>query len=122
MPRSWLFAYGTLGPADATAATRDGWSADAVRGRLFDLGPYPALIDLDDPEADWVSGHVRQTDERELVERLDPYEGVDEGLFERRETFTRSGRRVWVYVYLPCLPQWARRPLTQWSGRVVPPG
>jgi gamma-glutamylcyclotransferase (GGCT)/AIG2-like uncharacterized protein YtfP len=41
-----LFAYGTLMPADPVAAARQGWRRDAVRGRLYDLGPYPALIDL----------------------------------------------------------------------------
>ena len=46
---SRLFAYGTLMPADAAAVARQGWTADAVRGRLFDLGPYPGLIDLDAP-------------------------------------------------------------------------
>jgi hypothetical protein len=43
---SLLFAYGTLMPADPVAAARQGWRRDAVRGRLYDLGPYLALIDL----------------------------------------------------------------------------
>lgn len=115
-PLDLLFAYGTLGPADPATATRDGWVADAVRGRLYDLGPYPALVDLDDPDADWVEGHARPVTTRELVERLDPYEGVDEGLYGRVATRTRQGRLVWVYVYLPGLPQYARGPLTHWSG------
>lgn len=111
-----LFAYGTLGPRGAGAVERDGWSADAVRGALFDLGPYPALVDLDGPSAGWVDGHVRAVTERELLVSLDPYEGVGQGLFARRETTTRAGRRVWVYVYLPALPQYARGPLSHWSG------
>src|ERR1700677_3715399 len=76
---SLLFAYGTLMPADSAAAERDGWRPDAVRGRLFDLGPYPALVDLDDPGAGWVEGFVRPVDLEELETRLDPWEEVDKG-------------------------------------------
>jgi gamma-glutamylcyclotransferase (GGCT)/AIG2-like uncharacterized protein YtfP len=117
---AYLFAYGTLGPINSEAVDREGWAIDAVLGRLFDLGPYPALVDLDAPGTDWVEGHMRTVTERELLERLDPYEGVDQGLFERRLAILRSGRRAWVYVYLPALPQYARGPLARWSGpRVV---
>ena len=38
-----LFAYGTLAPEGPVGGVRDGWVADRVRGRLYDLGPYPAL-------------------------------------------------------------------------------
>src|SRR5262245_959427 len=75
-----LFAYGTLGPVDRSAASRGGWEPDAVRGRLYDLGPYPALIDPDHAEAGWVEGHVRALETSELETRLDPYEGVEERL------------------------------------------
>ena len=37
-----------------------------MRGRLYDLGPYPALIDLDDPAAGWVEGYVRAVEPAEL--------------------------------------------------------
>lgn len=111
----FLFAYGTLGPAEGDA---DGWHADAVRGCLYDLGPYPALVALDDPAAGWVEGHVRPVSESELIERLDPYEGVGQGLYRRDRAVTREGRLAWVYVYLPPLPQYVYRrgPLTRWSG------
>jgi gamma-glutamylcyclotransferase (GGCT)/AIG2-like uncharacterized protein YtfP len=114
---SLLFAYGTLMPADSVAADRDGWRPDAVRGRLFDLGPYPALVDLDDPEAGWVEGFIRPVDIEELETRLDPWEGVDQGLYRRAETTTRSSCRVWVYVYNRPLPPMARGPLARWDGR-----
>jgi gamma-glutamylcyclotransferase (GGCT)/AIG2-like uncharacterized protein YtfP len=113
---SLLFAYGTLMPADAAAAAREGWQPDAVRGRLFDLGPYPALIDLDDPEAGWVEGFVRPVDRDELEGRLDSWEDVAGGLYRRVETTTRSDRRVWVYVYDRPLPPRARGPLARWDG------
>lgn len=111
-----LFAYGTLMRANPEEAAREGWLADAVRGRLYDLGPYPALIDLDDPGVGWVEGFVRPVTLRELVERLDPWEEVDRGLYRREETTTRSGCRVWVYVYEGTWPTTARGPLDRWKG------
>lgn len=109
-----LFAYGTLAPDGPEGAALGGWTADAVRGLLFDLGPYPALIDLDRPGAGWVEGYVRAVTSSELTERLDPYEGIDEGLYRRRATTTRGGRRAWVYVYARPLPAGAVGPLARW--------
>lgn len=111
-----LFAYGTISPRNPAEAARGGWIADAVRGRLFDLGPYPALVDCDGPHAGWVEGHVRPVDRAELIERLDPYEGVDEGLYRRSVSTTRAGRRVWVYVYARPIPPHARGPLSSWDS------
>lgn len=54
-----LFAYGTLAPETSDVASLEGWMADAVRGRLYDLEAYPALVDHDDQDADWVEGYVR---------------------------------------------------------------
>ena len=112
-----LFAYGTLMPADRDAADREGWRPDAVRGRLFDLGPYPGLLDLDDPGAGWVEGFVRPVELAELEDRFDPWEQVDRGLYRRVETTTRDGRRAWVYVYNRPLPHGARGPMDRWDGR-----
>jgi gamma-glutamylcyclotransferase (GGCT)/AIG2-like uncharacterized protein YtfP len=109
-----LFTYGTLMPADPETAAREGWVADGVRGRLFDLGPYPALVDCDDPAAGWVEGYVRPADPAELNGRLDAYEGVAEGLYRRVASTTRAGRQVWVYVYARPIPATARGPLTRW--------
>src|SRR5262245_26909266 len=111
---SFLFAYGTLMPADASSAGREGWQPDAVRGRLFDLGPYPALVDVDDPGAGWVEGFVRPVDLRELEEHLDPWEDVDHGLYRRVASQTRNGLSVWVYVYARPLPPDASGPLPRW--------
>lgn len=95
---------------------REGWSADSVRGRLFDLGSYPALVNLDDPGAGWVEGFVRPVDELELRDRLDVYEGVAEGLYRRSAVLTASDRVAWVYVYARPLPWDARGPLARWDG------
>src|SRR3954465_4849743 len=99
-----LFAYGTLAPMEPDGMAPDGWVADRVRGRLYDLGPYPALIECGIAEADWVEGYVRSVGIDELVGRLDPYEGVGEGLYRRVAATTEVGRRVWVYVYARPLP------------------
>jgi gamma-glutamylcyclotransferase (GGCT)/AIG2-like uncharacterized protein YtfP len=110
-----LFAYGTLAPEDPDKRVCDGWVADRVRGRLYDLGPYPALVDCNDLQANWVDGYVRSVDPGELSERLDPYEGVDEGLYRRVAATTEGGRFVWVYVYARPLPPNARGPLIRWE-------
>jgi gamma-glutamylcyclotransferase (GGCT)/AIG2-like uncharacterized protein YtfP len=116
-----LFTYGTLAPATDHQAEREGWQRDAVRGRLFDLGPYPALFDVDDPEADWVEGYLRVTTKGELEGDLDTYEGVEEGLFARVRVPTRSGRAAWVYVYARARPEYMRGPIGRWEGPRRPP-
>jgi gamma-glutamylcyclotransferase (GGCT)/AIG2-like uncharacterized protein YtfP len=111
-----LFAYGTLMPPDQETATREGWTPDQVRGRLYDLGAYPALIDLDDPAAGWVDGYVRSVEDVEL-EAFDLWEDVGSGLYRRVETATRNQNRVWVYEYARPLPVHARGPQSRWRGR-----
>ncbi len=114
---SLLFAYGTLMPSDRESAARGGWSLDAVRGLLYDLGPYPALIDLDDPGAGWVEGYVRAVELADL-EAFDVWEDVDAGLYRRALTTTRNNNRVWVYVYARPLPAHARGPQARWRESV----
>lgn len=111
-----LFAYGTLAPDGPCAAARGGWMADMVRGRLYDVGPYPALVDTDDPAAGWVGGFARAVARAELEGPLDFYEGVHEGLYRRVAVTTRGGLGVWVYVFARPLPPSAR-PIDRWDGR-----
>ena len=110
---SQLFAYGTLMPTDAATVASQGWMSDAVRGRLFDLGPYPGLTDLDAPCAGWAEGYVRAVEPQEL-DAFDRWEDVDGGTYRRVETMTRNGLRAWVYVYARPLPPEARGPLPRW--------
>jgi gamma-glutamylcyclotransferase (GGCT)/AIG2-like uncharacterized protein YtfP len=110
---SRLFAYGTLMPADVATIAREDWTADAVRGRLYDLGPYPGLTELDASGAGWVEGYVRAVEPIEL-QAFDQWEDVDLGTYRRVETVTRSGVRAWVYVYARQLPPEARGPLVRW--------
>lgn len=109
-----LFVYGTLRPRTSEERSRYPWRLDAVRGRLFDLGPYPALVELDHPGAGWVEGEVRPTTIRELEDVLDPYENVAEGQYARRRTRTQAGLDVWLYIYARQLPAGAIGPLPRW--------
>ena len=110
-----VFVYGTLLPEPSDTDDR-AWVEDAVRGRLYDLGPYPGLVDLDDPTAGWISGCVRAVSPELLNGLLDEYEGVSEGLFARTRTVTRNGASVWIYVYNRPLDREARGFLESWEG------
>jgi len=111
-----LFAYGTLAPLDPESAAAEGWEPDAVRGRLYDLGAYPALVDHDDGQAGWVEGHVRTVSWEQLAGSLDAYEGVDQGPYRRVSVRARTGREVWLYVYGHALPPNAIGPIDRWTG------
>jgi gamma-glutamylcyclotransferase (GGCT)/AIG2-like uncharacterized protein YtfP len=110
---SAIFTYGTLMPRDPESDARQGWEPDAVRGRLYDLGPYPGLVDVGDPAASWVEGYVRRGLPIAMLRSLDAYEGV---LYRRIRTTTRRQSVVWVYVYSGPLPRDARGPLSRWEG------
>jgi gamma-glutamylcyclotransferase (GGCT)/AIG2-like uncharacterized protein YtfP len=111
-----LFAYGTLIPRDDERLASEGWVPDAVRGRLYDLGAYPALVDLDDPTAGWVEGYVRPVTMEELEGPLDRWEEVDRGLYRRVRTTTRLDRDVWLYLYSRPLPPGSRGPFERWAA------
>jgi gamma-glutamylcyclotransferase (GGCT)/AIG2-like uncharacterized protein YtfP len=109
-----LFAYGTLIPRDVERLRREGWVPDAVRGRLYDLGSYPALVDLDGSDAGWVLGYVRPVQMEELEGPLDTYEEVGAGPFRRTQTTTRAQRIAWVYSFSGPLPPCALGPIERW--------
>ncbi|MFO0954609.1 MAG: gamma-glutamylcyclotransferase family protein [Isosphaeraceae bacterium] len=115
-----LFVYGTLAPANLESAERLGFVPDQVRGWLYDLGSYPALVPAEEPSGLWVCGYVRAVPETLLSDRLDEYEGVAEGLYRREVWTTRAGRRVWVYVYARPIPANAVGPIDRWDGPRVP--
>ena len=99
-----LFAYGTLATPDASPAARellagcDRVGPATVRGTLYDLGDYPALL-LSGEDA--VAGTLWRCPVDRLP-ALDRYEGVAEGLF-RRVGFRVRGVACWVYVAGPAL-------------------
>lgn len=110
--RCLLFVYGSLQPGQRPPQSMRGAWPDRVRGLLYDLGPYPAAVQVARVDREF-DGWVLDISEDEL-ERLDAYEGTSEGLYRRMRTSTVSGRAVWVYEYFGELPQKARGPLQKW--------
>jgi gamma-glutamylcyclotransferase (GGCT)/AIG2-like uncharacterized protein YtfP len=107
---SLLFVYGTLRPFVDIPMARWLMSVAAyvgparVRGRLYDLGPYPGLRPASRRD-EWVSGDVYRVGAKVLVV-LDRYEaGVGSGppRFVRRRCElimpNARPRRGWVYTY-----------------------
>jgi gamma-glutamylcyclotransferase (GGCT)/AIG2-like uncharacterized protein YtfP len=116
--QAYLFVYGTL-MSTAAGALGKGMrerlqrearllGAATIRGRLYDLGRYPALVDSDDP-AELVHGEVFALHApRMSFAWLDKYEGIVPGRhghneYERVERPVRldSGQEItaWVYLY-----------------------
>ena len=96
-----LFTYGTLTSGDAANRLLQGCERvgqGVVRGTLYDLGDYPALLLGGD---DSVPGVVWRCPADRLPE-LDRYEGTDDGLF-RRVGVEVDGYACWVYVAGPGL-------------------
>ncbi|MFO7894709.1 MAG: gamma-glutamylcyclotransferase family protein [Longimicrobiales bacterium] len=96
----YLFAYGTL-KSDSPGRLLDGCErvdTGVVRGTLYDVGDYPALLlSGGDP----VHGVIWRCPTDRLSE-LDRYEGTAEGLF-RRIGVQVDDYACWVYVAGPAL-------------------
>ncbi len=114
----FLFAYGTLmsqaggtmGRAQRERLARETSvlaQAATFRGRLFDLGRYPGLVDDGTPGV--VHGEVREMlDPAKTLAWLDCYEGIVSGEHDHNE-YERAQRQVmlgtgspimaWVYLY-----------------------
>ena len=96
-----LFVYGTLRSGGGAAGLLRGCrlaGPGIVAGTLYDLGDYPALVLAGSGP---VEGEVWRCPAYALA-RLDEYEGVAEGLFERVEV-EAAGARCWTYVAGPLL-------------------
>lgn len=97
-----LFTYGSLRSTRPQARTLLGGcepvGTGTVRGTLYDVGDYPALLlDGDDP----VRGEIWRCPADLLLE-LDRYEGVKDGLF-RRAAVKVEDTACWIYVAGPRL-------------------
>src|SRR5262245_26579533 len=89
-----LFAYGQLQPGqNAPQTLRRAWP-DQVRALLYDLGAYPAALQVGTADR-WFHGYVLEIATSELVDRLDPFEKISQGLYRRIRTTTRAGFDVW---------------------------
>lgn len=130
-----LFVYGTLmstAPGAFGRAMRERLQREAqllgpatIRGRLYDLRRYPALVDSDDP-ADLVHGEVFALHEPpKSFTWLDRYECIVPGQhghneYQRVERVVRlaSGREIsaWVYLYRKSVAQAARIDAGRWGS------
>ncbi|MEM9348533.1 MAG: gamma-glutamylcyclotransferase family protein [Planctomycetota bacterium] len=101
-----LFVYGTLKRGDVRAYLLDGQqfrgTARTEPGyRLFNTGGYPALIEASPLGLVGLSIHGELWEiDRDCLSRLDEEEGVDEGLYERREILLKDHPAAWCYLYL----------------------
>lgn len=113
-PKSgYLFSYGTLqpklAPAEIAPTVRQfrRVGKGSVRGRLYDLGEYPAAVLS--RGGDPVHGYVFELpDDPKVLSRLDEYEGFDRSqprvsLFVRKKCLVtlEDGRKLscWIYTY-----------------------
>ena len=112
-----VFVYGTLQRGECRA---EQWphpprhvEPARLRGQLYDLGPYPALIEGDD----WIAGECWVLEREDLVPTLrvlDAIEGYGQGgddLYLRRvATFWNdTGQSTDVYTYFFSDPEQLRR-------------
>lgn len=101
-----LFVYGTLKRGDVRAGFLNGQAFIRVaqtepKYRLFNVGTYPALVEAQPigVEGLAIQGELWEVD-RACLARLDLEEGVDEGLYERRDVELCGLGRALAYFYL----------------------
>jgi gamma-glutamylcyclotransferase (GGCT)/AIG2-like uncharacterized protein YtfP len=100
----YLFTYGSLtsarpgSPGERLLAGCERVTEGSVRGTLYNLGEYPALLlSGNDP----VPGVIWRCPTR-VLPVLDEYEGTRSGLF-RRAAVRAEGLACWIYVAGPKL-------------------
>lgn len=105
---------GVIGAAAAHLVGRG-----SVRGALYDLGEYPALVDTTADER--VPGTLLALRHTAALSALDAYERVGERLYLRRRVTVRldSGGDVeaWVYFYARSVS--GRRRIAAWPVRAI---
>ena len=110
---SYLFVYGTLRQASQApmsqvlAAHSDYLNEGIVKGKLFDVGDYPAVT-ISSSKKDRVRGEVFKINNSALLKELDKYEGCSESCSQPHEyrriqaaVKLRDGSEVqaWIYVW-----------------------
>ena len=107
-----IFVYGMLKPDQTPPRSISHHWPDALRGELYDVGPYPALVKAGDETCDWVEGVVIEIDQDELP-LIDDFEDTDSGEYVRVTRTTRNGFCCFVYQYARPLPTKAV-PIKSW--------
>ncbi len=120
-----ILVYGTLRRGERADLSKHQWQfgaqfigLDAINGDLYHLGSYPGVKvpgepHIWDPRLPIVCGEVFRVRDQSLVAMLDAYEGYPH-LYDRVETETESGRRVWVYTYNGMVTSEQRIPSGDW--------
>ena len=114
MQQDYLFVYGTLlkevGHPMAEFLARRARHVDSAKtpGRLYDLGPYPGMLEPAGGQ-DWVQGELYElTETVATLAALDKYEslGTDPPLFVRQRGMVTlaSGEAVSAWLYIYCGP------------------
>lgn len=120
MATQGLFVYGTLHPDHAPAEIRSvvrrmkPLGGGTVRGKVYDLGDYPALTVHENPKQRVAGAVFALPDDPQTLPALDQYEDFrpddpTNSLFIRtKRTVTLADgkrKRCWVYIYNQALPQ-----------------
>jgi gamma-glutamylcyclotransferase (GGCT)/AIG2-like uncharacterized protein YtfP len=97
-----VFAYGLLKPGHAPPRSLSHHWNDRIPGRLYDLGSYPAAVDVGH-SPHWIEGVTMEIDDDELA-ALDEFEDVESGEYRRVLVTTEQGFTAWVYEFAATLP------------------
>ncbi len=104
MAKVYLFGYGTLKKDDFPPRTEDKDYTDFIRGEMYDLGKFPAGINLGKGMAR-IKGETEEIDESELPV-LDKRESPT---FTRIKVKTERGYDAFVYQYNKPIPKSSKR-------------
>jgi gamma-glutamylcyclotransferase (GGCT)/AIG2-like uncharacterized protein YtfP len=105
----YLFAYGTLRSSNAPVMKQVEQKLEFVgeaeiRGKLYDMGDYPAACPAGENENSVIHGEVfRVTDPEEVFSALDGYEGSAYSRKEEEVTLP-DGAKAKAFVYWYTLP------------------
>lgn len=97
-----VFAYGLLKPGHTPPRSVSQHWPDRIPGLLYDLGNYPAGIQLGHA-ASWIEGITMELDQDEL-DLLDEFEDVESGEYRRIVVTSEQGFDVWAYEYMRAIP------------------
>lgn len=132
--KQWLFVYGTLMPSATDELGKEerirlqcgsiSIGAATARGRLYDLGGYPALVPGDNPDEQVHGEAVEIADPVQVFRWLDVYEGIgdERGGSEYVRvvgpvTLAASGVQLaWMYVYREVPPNARLLQSGHWIG------
>jgi gamma-glutamylcyclotransferase (GGCT)/AIG2-like uncharacterized protein YtfP len=110
---SYLFAYGKLKPGYSPPKTMEDPKIDEVQGRMFVRKDHetqdPALVHPNDPTAPLVQGILMKVSPGELYD-IDK----EETGYSREQVLTRSGKKVWTYIWRGHVPSNAEL-ITHWD-------